>query len=127
MVPRIVTVNGRTGEVTLNAGSITNKNNSNTSSNKNSDNNNSNNNEIGDEGDADGARRFRYDHVFDENCDQATLYSSTAAPIVTAVLAGYNGTVFAYGQTGTGKVNIIYTARLGSAWLCYCLIFDSND
>jgi hypothetical protein len=31
------------------------------------------------------------------------VYDETAAPIVGASLEGYNGTIFAYGQTGTGK------------------------
>ena len=31
------------------------------------------------------------------------MYKNTAFPIVESVLEGYNGTVFAYGQTGTGK------------------------
>lgn len=31
------------------------------------------------------------------------VYNETARPIVEKVLAGYNGTIFAYGQTGTGK------------------------
>jgi DNA replication protein DnaC len=30
-----------------------------------------------------------------------------AAPIVEAVIKGYNGTVFAYGQTGTGKTHTL--------------------
>ena len=35
---------------------------------------------------------------------QLDLYNTTARPIVESVLDGYNGTIFAYGQTGTGKV-----------------------
>ena len=31
------------------------------------------------------------------------MYARTARPIVDAVMEGYNGTVLAYGQTGTGK------------------------
>lgn len=31
------------------------------------------------------------------------IYLQTANPIVEQVLKGYNGTIFAYGQTGTGK------------------------
>jgi kinesin family protein 3/17 len=31
------------------------------------------------------------------------VYNETARPIIEKVLAGYNGTIFAYGQTGTGK------------------------
>lgn len=33
------------------------------------------------------------------------MYNETAKPIVDSVLEGYNGTVFAYGQTGTGKTH----------------------
>ena len=31
------------------------------------------------------------------------MYNRVARPIVDNVLEGYNGTIFAYGQTGTGK------------------------
>lgn len=34
---------------------------------------------------------------------QLEMYKMTAFPIVEKVLEGYNGTIFAYGQTGTGK------------------------
>ena len=31
------------------------------------------------------------------------IFEETAVPIIMSVLEGYNGTIFAYGQTGTGK------------------------
>jgi kinesin family protein 3/17 len=34
---------------------------------------------------------------------QIDLYVNTARPIIDKVLEGYNGTILAYGQTGTGK------------------------
>lgn len=34
---------------------------------------------------------------------QLDVYNETARPIVEKVLAGFNGTILAYGQTGTGK------------------------
>ena len=34
---------------------------------------------------------------------QVDVYNLAARPIVENVLEGYNGTIFAYGQTGTGK------------------------
>ena len=34
---------------------------------------------------------------------QVDVYNRVARPIVSNVLEGYNGTIFAYGQTGTGK------------------------
>ncbi|XP_073969867.1 kinesin-like protein 64D [Rhodnius prolixus] len=46
---------------------------------------------------------FVYDIVFDTDSKQMDVYNETARPIVEKVLAGYNGTIFAYGQTGTGK------------------------
>jgi hypothetical protein len=46
---------------------------------------------------------FTFDIVFPPNTEQADLYQKTAKPVVQATVTGYNGTVFAYGQTGTGK------------------------
>ncbi|XP_045505731.1 kinesin-like protein KIF3A isoform X3 [Colias croceus] len=48
-------------------------------------------------------RIYAYDAVFDSNTSQMDIYIQTASPIVEEVLKGYNGTIFAYGQTGTGK------------------------
>jgi len=31
------------------------------------------------------------------------IFNQTARPILESVMKGYNGTIFAYGQTGTGK------------------------
>jgi kinesin family protein 3/17 len=46
---------------------------------------------------------FTFDHVYDWNSNQEIVFEETAQPIIDSVLTGYNGTVFAYGQTGTGK------------------------
>ena len=43
------------------------------------------------------------DNVFGKDSRQMDVYNLTARPIVDCVLEGYNGTIFAYGQTGTGK------------------------
>ncbi|VDO25659.1 unnamed protein product [Haemonchus placei] len=48
-------------------------------------------------------RTFYFDAVFPPDCDQMRVYNVAARPIVENVLKGYNGTIFAYGQTGTGK------------------------
>ena len=37
------------------------------------------------------------------NSNQKEVYDSAAKPIIDSVLEGFNGTIFAYGQTGTGK------------------------
>ena len=46
---------------------------------------------------------FTFDSVYDWNSLQENVFSESAWPIIDNVLHGYNGTLFAYGQTGTGK------------------------
>lgn len=46
---------------------------------------------------------FTFDAVFDMDSSQSNVYELTAKPAVISVLEGYNSTIFAYGQTGTGK------------------------
>lgn len=41
--------------------------------------------------------------VFGPKAQQRSIYEQAIAPIVSEVLEGFNCTVFAYGQTGTGK------------------------
>ncbi|XP_071786480.1 kinesin-II 85 kDa subunit-like [Asterias amurensis] len=48
-------------------------------------------------------KSFTFDTVFAPGSKQTDLYNQTARSIVDAVMEGYNGTIFAYGQTGTGK------------------------
>ena len=48
-------------------------------------------------------RTYPFDRVFGPEADQAMVYNDVVAPILEQVLSGYNCTLFAYGQTGTGK------------------------
>ncbi|KAK4419401.1 Kinesin-like protein KIN-5C [Sesamum alatum] len=48
-------------------------------------------------------RVFTFDKVFGPNAQQKDLYEQAVVPIVKEVLEGFNCTIFAYGQTGTGK------------------------
>lgn len=48
-------------------------------------------------------RKYPFDRVFGPEADQAMVYNDVVAPILDQVLMGYNCTLFAYGQTGTGK------------------------
>lgn len=41
--------------------------------------------------------------VFGPDSQQERVYHQAISPIVTEVLEGFNCTIFAYGQTGTGK------------------------
>ncbi|KEY65543.1 hypothetical protein S7711_08224 [Stachybotrys chartarum IBT 7711] len=46
---------------------------------------------------------FTFDRVFDMSCKQQDIFDFSIRPTVDDILNGYNGTVFAYGQTGAGK------------------------
>lgn len=46
---------------------------------------------------------YEFDEVLTESASQKRVYEVVAKPVVESVLDGYNGTVMAYGQTGTGK------------------------
>ncbi|KAJ6800792.1 kinesin-like protein KIN-5C isoform X2 [Iris pallida] len=48
-------------------------------------------------------RVFTFDKVFGPSAKQKDLYDQAVVPIVNEVLEGFNCTIFAYGQTGTGK------------------------
>lgn len=48
---------------------------------------------------------YVFDKVFKPECTQLEVYTATAKEIVEDVLSGYNGTIFAYGQTSSGKTH----------------------
>ncbi|KAM9798014.1 kinesin-like protein KIF3C [Neosynchiropus ocellatus] len=57
-------------------------------------------------------KTFTFDGVYDANSKQRDLYDESVRPLIDSVLEGFNGTIFAYGQTGTGK-----TYTMQGAWL----------
>ena len=56
----------------------------------------------------DGDRVFTFDRVFANEATQEDVFKAVGKPIADACLAGYNGTIFAYGQTGAGKTHTMY-------------------
>ncbi|KAJ1491987.1 P-loop containing nucleoside triphosphate hydrolase protein, partial [Baffinella frigidus] len=70
--------------------------------------------------------------VYDHEIGQEAVFETTAMPIVDSVLQGYNGTVFAYGQTGTGKTHTMEgqwdppTLR-GIIPRAFCHVFECID
>lgn len=46
---------------------------------------------------------LNFKQVFGPSAQQQDLYDQAVVPIVNEVLEGFNCTIFAYGQTGTGK------------------------
>ena len=50
---------------------------------------------------------YIYDKIFPAETDQKTIFNEIGLPLVKKFLSGYNSTIFAYGQTGTGKTHTI--------------------
>lgn len=51
--------------------------------------------------------------MYDWNSTQRSVYDESAFPLVESVLEGYNGTIFAYGQTGCGKTHTMMGIKDG--------------
>lgn len=64
--------------------------------------------------------------MFDEDADQETLYKTLVKPLVEKVKDGYNCTVFAYGQTGTGKTYTMGCNPDIKAIIFYIILCNQN-
>ncbi|XP_059433982.1 kinesin-like protein KIN-7O isoform X1 [Corylus avellana] len=49
--------------------------------------------------------KFEFDRIFGEDCKTVDVYQARTKEIVAAAVRGFNGTVFAYGQTNSGKTH----------------------
>ena len=53
-----------------------------------------------------GSGSYTFDRVFSMTSRQSDIFDYSIRPTVDDILNGYNGTVFAYGQTGAGNKTI---------------------
>ncbi len=53
------------------------------------------------------AEPYSLDNVFSEGCTNDYIYRHTTQDVVAKVVGGFNGTLFAYGQTSSGKTHTI--------------------
>jgi kinesin family protein 3/17 len=51
----------------------------------------------------DGPKSFTFDAVYDIDTQQKHFYEESCYQLIESVMDGFNGTIFAYGQTGCGK------------------------
>jgi hypothetical protein len=64
---------------------------------------------------------FVFNRVFEDSYGQDQVYAATAKPYVADFLAGTNVTIFAYGQTGTGKTYTIAGPKDNPGIISRCL------
>ena len=50
---------------------------------------------------------FQFDKIFDSKINQEEIFNEVAKDVIDSTIDGYNGTIFAYGQTGFGKTYTI--------------------
>lgn len=64
------------------------------------------------------SKAFYFDQVFASDSKQIEVYKTVVRPLIDQVLQGFNCTVFAYGQTGTGKTFTMEGGKLepGLGW-----------
>ncbi|XP_015118817.1 osmotic avoidance abnormal protein 3 isoform X2 [Diachasma alloeum] len=60
------------------------------------------------EGSTGGGKSYQFDAAFGPDSTTEKVYEDVGSVVVEAVLEGYNGTVFAYGQTGCGKSHTMH-------------------
>ena len=71
---------------------------------------------------------FTFDRVFNTDTTQEMIYDYAAKPIVEDVLKGYNGTIFAYGQTSSGKTFTMEVSKHPhTVCMCVCLFLSSRE
>ena len=49
--------------------------------------------------------RYQFDHVFDKEAKNQDVYEKIASDVIDSAIDGYNSTIFAYGQTSSGKTH----------------------
>ena len=47
--------------------------------------------------------RWTFDRVYSPKDDTRSVYATTVCPLIEATVSGFNSTIFAYGQTSSGK------------------------
>ena len=60
-----------------------------------------------------GSKLFEFDKVFDDQSSQGSVFEEVAKPLIENAFLGFHGTLFAYGQTGTGKTHTIASRSEG--------------
>ena len=68
-------------------------------------------------------QRYHFDRIFDNSYATDQVYENTCKDLIESVMKGYNGCVFAYGTTGSGKTHTM-TGNLQNPGINYLMIQD---
>ncbi|KAK2707023.1 hypothetical protein QYM36_014895, partial [Artemia franciscana] len=72
---------------------------------------------------------FKFDHVFDMKATNRDVYEKVTKPLVDSAVNGFNATIFAYGQTSSGKTHTMMGSKTerGVLELVVNEIFDAIE
>ena len=75
-----------------------------------------------------GGKKFGFDKVFTPSDTNEDVYSELIAPRIASVVQGFNSTIFAYGQTASGKTHTMLgtDSEPGVIWRSVNSIFDQG-
>ncbi|EFA83711.1 kinesin family member 3 [Heterostelium album PN500] len=60
---------------------------------------------------------FTFDRIYTEKNSQKDVYDDAAKPVIEDIMQGYNGTIFVYGQTSSGKTHTMQGPSIDDAEL----------
>lgn len=74
-------------------------------------------------------KKYAYDLAFGPDCTNNDIFQTLGVPIVDKVLNGFNGSIFAYGQTSSGKTHTLMgaPAQPGVAPMCINDLFEKCE
>jgi hypothetical protein len=70
------------------------------------------------------AYQFSVDHVFHTHASQIEVYEESCKHIVEGVFHGINGSILAYGATGSGKTHTMFGSTMSAAGIVYQAVQD---
>ncbi|CAM41967.1 putative kinesin [Leishmania braziliensis MHOM/BR/75/M2904] len=68
--------------------------------------------------------QFSVDHVFNTHASQIEVYEQSCKRIVEGVFHGINGSILAYGATGSGKTHTMFGSTMSAAGIVYQAVQD---
>lgn len=68
--------------------------------------------------------QFSVDHVFHTHASQIEVYEASCKRVVEGVFHGINGSLLAYGATGSGKTHTMFGSTMSAAGIVYQAVQD---
>lgn len=73
--------------------------------------------------------RYTFDRVFNQDEDNQVIYSDVGCDVIESAVSGFNSTIFAYGQTASGKTHTMMGSKEDPGIIRHAIshIFDAIE